>query len=45
MVSQVTNKLKELQLKMCRYADKKKTPLNLTINKYDNKGFQSTIIK
>ena len=27
MVSQVTNKLKELQLKMCRYADKKKTPV------------------
>ena len=27
MVSQVTDKLKELQLKMCRYADKKKTAL------------------
>ena len=27
MVSQVTDKLKELQLKMCRYAESKKTPL------------------
>lgn len=27
MVSQMTDKLKELQLKMCRYAESKKTPL------------------
>ena len=25
--------------------EREKTPLNLTINKYNNKGFQSTIIK
>ena len=28
MVSQVTDKLKELQLKMVRYAESKKTPLH-----------------